>query len=113
MPIVAPKPKDSVYGGFVRTYAGSSKDRAGHQKCLFFVFGGNFRLDVHVAEFAGVEYLAAFQTFHEFRVLVTRDDLDTRMKTDIWHRAALGEIAGRRCRWDEVHINVRCRADSG
>ena len=97
---------------FARTYASSSKDRAGRQKCLFFVFGGNLRFDVHVAEFAGVEYLAAFQTFHELRVLVTRDDLDTRVKTDIWHRAALREVAGRCCRWDEVHIDVRPVADS-
>ncbi len=49
-------------------------------RCLFF-FGRKLRFDVHVAEFAGVEYLAALETLHEFRVLVAGDDLDTGVKT--------------------------------
>src|SRR5262252_6649457 len=35
--------------------------------------------DVHVLEFAGFEYLAAFHALDEFRILFAGDDLHTRM----------------------------------
>jgi hypothetical protein len=47
------------------TFAPSCVLASVRPKCLFF-FGGDLRFDVHIAEFAGVEYLAAFQTFNEF-----------------------------------------------
>src|SRR3974390_565352 len=56
---------------------------------LFF-FGGNLRFDVHVAELARLKNLAAFEAFHELRVFVARDDLDTRMTTCLLHGLALG-----------------------
>jgi len=52
--------------------------------CLF-VLSRNFRLDVHVAEFARFEDLAAVETHDVFRVLVTGDYLDTRMETLLVH----------------------------
>ena|SRR6516162_5533377 len=70
---------------------------------LFF-FGGNLRLDVHVAEFTRFKDLAALKALDKFRVFVTRDDLDTRMKTLLLHGLALGVDVGCVRRLDIIHV---------
>src|SRR5208283_512255 len=56
--------------------------------CLF-LLGRNFRFDVHVAELARFEDLAAVETLDVFRVFVTGDHLYTRMKALLVHGFAL------------------------
>jgi hypothetical protein len=58
------------------------------QSCLF-LLGRNFRFDVHIAELARFEDLAAVETLDVFRVVVTGNNLDTRMEALLVHRFAL------------------------
>src|SRR5271167_1564358 len=69
---------------------------------LFF-FGGDLRFDFHVAEFARIEDLAAFEALHEFRIFVARYHLDSRMKTLLRHGLALGVAVGCVRRLDVIH----------
>jgi len=67
----------------------SSRTSFGLFDGLFF-FGGNLRLNLHVAEFARFEDLSAFEALHEFRIFVARHHLDSRMKARVGHCLALG-----------------------
>lgn len=51
--------------------------------------------DVHVFEFAGVEYLAAFEALHVFGIFIAGNDLDTRMFAWIHGLALIEDWLGR------------------
>ena len=63
--------------------------RSNSPRFLLFFFGGDFGFDVHVAELAGFEDLAAFQALDVLRVFVSRNYLDSGMPTGIVHSVAL------------------------
>jgi hypothetical protein len=52
-------------------------------------------LDVHVFEFAGVEYFAAFEALDEFGIFIAGNDLDTRMFAWSHILALVGRWLGR------------------
>jgi len=52
-------------------------------------------LDVHVFEFAGVEYFAAFEALYVFGIFIAGNDLDTRMFAWIHVLALIGGWLGR------------------
>jgi hypothetical protein len=65
--------------------------------------------DGHIIEFAGFEYLAAFEAFNEFGIFFACHDLHTRVLT-FWHvTSLLGEL-GRR---DWIHKSGLFSGPSG
>jgi hypothetical protein len=58
-------------------------------KKLLLLLGGNLGLNVHIPKFTRFEDLATVKAFHEFRVFIAGDHLDTRMATWLVHGFAL------------------------
>jgi hypothetical protein len=53
-------------------------------------FDGNLVFDFHVAELARLEDFTAYKAFDVFRVLVARNDQDSRVPAGITHLVAWG-----------------------
>ena len=69
---------------------------------LFF-FGWKLGFDVHIAEFARFEDLAAFKALYKLRIFVARNDLDSGMPALVVHYVALGKVEGCLCWLAEIH----------